>query len=249
MCISSIATKYLKNIILIFVLILLPAFAFSQSKNSISFGVGILSEHYTDRNLASLDFRGTGYDMGLTIRHEFNPKISLKGSMGKQTSELSHELSPISLTGSYTGISIILHYKLLAKNQHAFSLGLGYTGLFEIRKGKETNLSQTKEILQGLSISSEYKLDLGSALLSLTAVIPVVSGVNTQAHVGNGEHKLYTASFHNHLSILTQTHVFFRLTSTQYVGIGYSWHLKNNAVTKTINRAAHTLRVGYMYHF
>jgi hypothetical protein len=238
----------MKNKILVFVLILLPVFASSQKKNTLSFGVGMLSERYSDRNLGSLDFRGSGYNLGLTIGHEFNPTLNIKGSFDMQTSELSHELSPITLTGSYTAIGLILYYKLLAKNQNAFSLGFGYTGLFESREVRGTNLSQTNEILQGLSISTEYKLDLGSLLLSLTAVIPVVSGVNTQAHVGNGEHKLYTASFHNHLSILTQTHVFFRIASTQYIGLGYSWYLKNNEVAKTINKAAHTLRVGYMVH-
>lgn len=247
--ISSIAFNFMKNKVLIFILIFLPVLTFSQNKNSISLGVGMLSERFSDQNLASLDFGGSGYDMFLTIGHRFNQKLNLKGSFDLQKSELSHELIPINLTGSYTGINLILYYEILAKNQNTFSLGMGYTGLFEIREGRESNLYQTNDILQGLSISPEYKFDMGSVLLSLTAVIPIVSEVNTQAHVGNGEHKSYTASFHNYLSILTHTQIFFRITPTHFVGMGYSWHLKNNEVAKTINKAAHTLRVSYMFHF
>jgi hypothetical protein len=58
--ISSTAFIFLKNKVLIFILIFLPALSFSQNRNSISFGLGMLSERFSDQNLASLDFGGSG---------------------------------------------------------------------------------------------------------------------------------------------------------------------------------------------
>jgi hypothetical protein len=80
---------------LIFFFILLPIITFSQNRNSISFGLGLVSERFSDRNLGSLDFAGAGYEMGLAVCHKFNPKLTLKGSFSFKTSELSHQLSPI----------------------------------------------------------------------------------------------------------------------------------------------------------
>ena len=209
----------------------------------------MLSERYSDRNFSSLIFAGTGYNMGLSYERQLNEKFYVKGAFLGQLSELTHELYPQTISSSFSEIDLQLYRRLFLKNQHKLSLGLGYSWVFEARTMEYGDYSYMQEWLQGLALSPEYQLDLGTYLLRFTFVVPVLSGVSTPSHAGNGSHEFHFASLHNYFSLHTNSSVYFRIAPAQYVGMDYAWHFKNNEVVKSIHKASNAVRVSYMFNF
>ena len=235
--------------ILIIMLALAPTMGLSQGKNNLSFGVGMVSDMYSDKNFSSLVFAGAGYNMGLSYERQINEKMYLRGGFAMQTSELSHELFAQPISNYFTGLDLLLYRQIFIKNQHKLSLGAGLNGAFGLRTIGYYNLSDVLEIQSGWVLSPAYQYDSGAFALRFSAVVPVLSVVLTQAHVADGQHDFHFASLHNYFSLLTTSSVYFRIAPAQYVGMDYSWHFKNNEVVKSIHKASNAVRVSYMFIF
>ncbi len=234
---------------LIILLALAPLVAFCQGKNKISFGAGMVSDLFTDQNLSSLVYAGSGFDMGLSYERILNEKMYFRGGFALQTSELTHEIDLQPIGSFFSGMDVMLYRQLFLKNNQRLSMGLGYSGAFEARTREYGDLSQVEERRQGLVIGPEYQFDRGNLLLRFSMSVPVLSRIYTQAHVGNGAHEFFLASVHNYLSVETLSGLFFRIAPSQYVGMEYGWQFRNNEVAKTINKATHAVRVSYLFHF
>lgn len=234
---------------LIIILSLAPLAVFSQGKNQISFEAGMLSERYSDKNFSSLVFTGTGFELGLSYERQLTEKMFATGAFVMQLSELKHERYPQPISRSYSGMDLMLFHQLLLKSRHKLSLGLGYSRVFEARTMKYGDWTNMQEWRQGLAFSPEYQFDGGSFLLRFSALVPVLSRANTQAHAGNARHEFHFASFHNYFAVLTTSSFCFRVTPSQYVSMDYSWHFRNNEVVKSIHKASHAVRISYMFNF
>lgn len=235
--------------ILFIMFTLAPIMGFGQGKNNVSFGVGMMSEKFSDQNFSSLAFAGTGYNIGLAYERQLTPKIFARGAFEMQLSELNHELYPQPISRSYSGMDLMLFHQLLFKYGHKLSLGLGYRRVYEGRTMEYGDWTNMQEWCQGLALSPEYQFDGGNYLFRFSTLIPVLSRANTQAHAGNARHEFHFASLHNYFSLLTTSSVYFRMAPSHYLGMDYSWHFRNNEVVKPINKASHAVRISYRFHF
>lgn len=235
--------------ILIIILSLAPLAVFSQGKNKISFGSGLISERYSDQNFSSLVYTGTGYDMALFYQRQLNKKVHAKGEFTFQSSEIAHRLGKQPIKSSSSGMDMTLLYQLFCMRQHKINMGVGYSRVFETRKSEYGYYSQIQHWMQGLALSPGYVYEHPVFILDFSLVFPVFSRVYSQTYAANGAHNFFYASLHNYSSFCTRSSIFFRIAPSQYVGMNYSWRFNKNEVAKTILSASHGIKVSYSFHF